>query len=115
MKEGYKVLHSTFDGRLWSPCAEYQVEYRIAERTVPMEGFGPLCVFKTFSDAREFVELINELLTVWRCDYEPSADLPWMLLPGKPVEPPVKKSIVPYLIADGADFAGSVTIKEKVG
>jgi len=68
---GYKVVRkrslvsAVIEGR------DKSLQYKINEWTKPVKGFGPLCVFDTIEDAKDF-KWDND--TIYECLYEKSSE-----------------------------------------
>ena len=70
---GYKVLKIYSDGSLHSPSISSgvgNVEYKINDITVPLDGCGPLCVFRDLPSAYKNAWGLNTVIV--KCHYKKS-------------------------------------------
>ena len=68
-EDGWKVVHKDDkSGKMYSAIASNLVEYRFNEITRPRKGCGPLAVYKTRRQARQFI--FGNMVV--RCQYIPS-------------------------------------------
>lgn len=74
IRQGYKVVERTQEREYCSAIISRRVYYKLHEWVYPIGGDGPLCVFKTFLDAHQFLlDYTDGSFVIMVCDYEPSA------------------------------------------
>lgn len=73
---GYKIVFQCGGGRVSSHMIFGGVLYHTNKRTVPLAGYGPLCVFNTKDNALAFLNIDDlkgsKYLELWKCSYKPS-------------------------------------------
>jgi len=74
IEEGYKVIHKHINGqRVSCIYGIASTVYYIPDKFVePRDGEGPLAVFRSLKDVRNFCRFPNKNREIWKCEYEPS-------------------------------------------
>ena len=124
--KGYKVVlvrsqntpehPKTFKDHYYSSCqgGKSMVEYLMGQPVHPKRQYGPLAEFKTFEDAKDFIEILDLVghrnRIIFTCEYESSSDKKlwdeW--------RENLKLIVKGHAYPQGTAFASSVTILRRV-